>query len=48
MEEELTQTIGSGGPQVLIVHTHGSEAYNPTAEGCLRGLGPLPYDGYEI
>jgi stage II sporulation protein P len=32
MEEELTQTIGSGGPQVLIVHTHGSEAYNPTAE----------------
>ncbi|HPE16272.1 MAG TPA: stage II sporulation protein P [Oscillospiraceae bacterium] len=32
MAEKLTQTIGEEEPQVLIIHTHGSEAYNPTAE----------------
>ncbi|MCL2342344.1 MAG: stage II sporulation protein P, partial [Firmicutes bacterium] len=29
MAEPLTQTLPKDGPQILIIHTHGSEAYTP-------------------
>ena len=29
--EPLTQTLSAGGPQILIIHTHGTEAYTPAA-----------------
>lgn len=29
LSEGLTQTLSDEGPQILIVHTHGSEAYTP-------------------
>ncbi|MGI6013560.1 MAG: stage II sporulation protein P [Oscillospiraceae bacterium] len=30
--EGLTQSLSSDGPQILIIHTHGSEAYTPDGE----------------
>lgn len=30
--EGLTQTLSANGPQILIIHTHGSEAYTPDGE----------------
>ncbi len=30
--EGLTQTLSSEGPQILIIHTHGSEAYTPDGD----------------
>lgn len=32
LNEGLTQTLSLDGPQILIVHTHGSEAYTPDQE----------------
>lgn len=32
LNEGLTQTLSGEGPQILIVHTHGSEAYTPDGD----------------
>ena len=31
MAEPLVQKLGAEGPQILIIHTHGTEAYLPAA-----------------